>query len=434
MHKLLLVSVLFCVPLAAQEIPRATALSGDPFYIKKTWYIGGVGNWDYLTIDPTARRLYIAHGTVVQVVSIDTGELVAQIPGFREAHAVALDDTGAYAYVTDGQADAVDVVDRRRLEIESTIPIYCSPRSIAFEPGSRLVFAICGGNVPTPPAPEPSARRRTAGSNRPARPTGAQEQPDLSGNSHVIAIDAESKSVLADLAVPGDFRFAQPDGDGHVYVSVGEAHQTWIENGGRVQNDFPQSIARLDVPAIVADVHQQQEAQTHPASSPNEPVHFDWSHDANPGADLRFIPLRSNCANPQGLAVDSRHLRLFLACDDQKLLVLNAGTGDVVASLTTGPGDDVLGYDRERGLVFVANGAGYGSLSIIRQDGTTDSYEVIQNLPTRERARTLAVDSSTGDAYLVTDFYGVDLTKPGTIGTLNATPINGSFQVLDIGH
>jgi hypothetical protein len=59
---------------------------------------------------------------------------------------------------------------------------------------------------------------------------------------------------------------------------------------------------------------------------------------------------------------------------------------------------------------------------------------VIQNLPTRERARTLAVDPSTGDVYLVTDYYGVDLTKPGTIGSMKATPISGSFQVLVVGH
>jgi hypothetical protein len=115
-------------------------------------------------------------------------------------------------------------------------------------------------------------------------------------------------------------------------------------------------------------------------------------------------------------------------------MVLNADTGDAVASLTTGPGDDVLGYDQERGLLFVANGAGYGSLTIVRQDGNMDSYEVIQNLPTRARARTLAVDSSTGKVYLVTDNYGVDLSKPGGIGTMKAVPIGGSFQVIVVGQ
>ncbi len=163
MRRLLFACLLVSVPLAAQEIPMATQLPGSPFSIRKTWVIGGVGNWDYLTIDPAAQRLYIAHGAAVQVVDIDSGQLVAQISGFKEAHSIALDDTGSYAYVSDGQADAVRVVDRQRFEIESTIPIHCSPRSVAFERGSQLVFAICGATAAPPPAPtEPPAHGSTA--------------------------------------------------------------------------------------------------------------------------------------------------------------------------------------------------------------------------------------------------------------------------------
>ena len=436
MRRLLSLCLLTCVPLSAQvaPIPASTQLSGDPFFVKKTWFIGGVGNWDYLTIDPAAQRLYIAHGPVVQVVDIGSGELIGQISGFIEAHSVTLDDTGANAYVSDGRADAVDVVDRRRLAIDSTIPIHCSPRSIAFEPNSKLVFAICGANTAIPTAPKPPVRPRTVGSSRPMPPTETPEQPQLSGISHVVVIDTETKKVVADFAVAGDFHFAQADGDGNVYVSVGEAHQNWLENGKAVHADLPQRIARLDGPAIAASTHRQLDAQSHLTPSSIRPVQFDWSHNANPGAELRFIPLRSSCANPQGLDVDSRNLRLFLACGDQKLLVLNAGTGDLVASLTTGPGDDTIAYDRDRGLIFVANGAGYGSVTIVRQDAVTDTYSVIQNLPTRERARTLAFDSSTGEVYLVTDYHGVDLTKTGGIGTLQTTPVQGSFQVLVIGH
>ena len=69
---------------------------------------------------------------------------------------------------------------------------------------------------------------------------------------------------------------------------------------------------------------------------------------------------------------------------------------------------------------------------MIQQDANTDSYAVAQVLPTRERARTLAVDSSTGDVYLVTDFKGVDLAQPAGIGTMKTVSVSGSFQVIDI--
>jgi hypothetical protein len=101
--------------------------------------------------------------------------------------------------------------------------------------------------------------------------------------------------------------------------------------------------------------------------------------------------------------------------------------------LPIGPGADAVGYDAEHGLLFTANGAAEGSLTIIRQD-VTDTYAVIQTLPTRQRASTLAVNPQTGAVYMVTDYHGVDLSKPGGIGTLEQKPVTGSFQVLQVAN
>jgi len=87
---------------------------------------------------------------------------------------------------------------------------------------------------------------------------------------------------------------------------------------------------------------------------------------------------------------------------------------------------------QQRADLFASGGAD-GSLTIIRQS-VSDSYAVIQNLPTRQRARTLAVDPETGQVYLVTDLLGMDLSHPGNVGTLQTDPVNGSFQVLVVGH
>jgi YVTN family beta-propeller protein len=412
--------LLFCLPLAAQvaPIPTPTELSGNPFYVKKTWIIGGAGSWDYLTMDPAAQRLYIAHSRTVQVVDVESGSVVGEISGFREAHAIALDDTGSYAYISDGLANAVAVVDRTTLKIESTIPIRCSPRSIAFEPQSKLVFAVCSAVLPGPSASRPGAR---------------PSQPPLAGISHVVAIDTDKNRVLADIAVTGDFRFAQSDGAGHVYVSVGAVDREADRNGAAQHIHSPPRIAVFDASGIAAEAHRQLDNARSGAPS-NDSAHFDWSESQNSGGLLQFIPLRTHCENPQGLAIDGKDQRLFAACDNQTLVVLNANSGDAAASLTTGPGDDSVAYDADRGLIFSANGAGYGSLTIIRQDANTDSYAVVQNLATLARARTLAVDSSTGNVYLVTDFTGVVLPQNGGFGTIKTAPIQGSFQVIVVGH
>src|SRR5580704_10243520 len=155
-----------CLPVAAQQapIPAPTQLPTDPFFIKKSWPIGGSGNWDYMTLDPAARRLYIAHDHVVQVVDVDSGSVVGEVQGFREAHAIALDDENTKAYVSDGPASAIKVFDRQSLKVENTIPVGCSPRSIVYEPAAKLVFAICGADVAPP---------------RPAHPGEQPEQPQV---------------------------------------------------------------------------------------------------------------------------------------------------------------------------------------------------------------------------------------------------------------
>lgn len=332
--------------------------------------------------------------------------------------------------MSDGPAGAIRVFDRSRLAIEATIPIGCTPRSMAFEPRSRLIFVICSATSTsdnsanansTNAAVQPSSTRQSSTGKHVAAQNNWREPFSEPGLSHVVAIDADSRSIAADMTLAGDFRFAQSDDDGHVFVSVGRVGR-YVVNGKTIHEALSPRIARFDALAIAAAGREGS-------------LELDWSKGENENQSLvRFLPQRFDCANPQGLAIDGRHQRLFAACGNQRLDVIDTNAGNAITSLTTGPGGNVLAYDAAHNLIFVANGDGYGSLTIVRQDPNTDSYAVIQNLPTRERARTIAVDPSTGDVYLVTDYNGVDLTKQGGIGTLHADPVPGSFQVIAIGQ
>jgi DNA-binding beta-propeller fold protein YncE len=429
MRKTLLLCLLICLPLPAQLIPTATELPGDPFYVKKTWLIGGEGSWDSLTVDSAAQRLYVAHGTKVQVVDLDSGSLLAQIQGFRDAHAIALEDTGQFAYVTDGPARAVKVVDRERFVIDSVIPVGCAPHSITFEPANKLVFAVCG-IPPSAPAGTPSVIRPPRAGTQPTQPKDDLAETAL-GVSLIAVIDAESRRLLAKIAMAGDFRFAVPDGAGRIYISVGSVAHSYDVNGKTTHESLPPRIAVLDTTEIVAEMSRRHAVQTPPSSVP---LSIDWSEGRVPESAVSFHAEGSACMNPRELAIDANHLRLFAACDGNRLVVFNAQTGEQIASLRTGPGNERIGYDQKNGLLFAASGDGDGNLIIIRQSANTDSYAVIQNLPTRGQARTLAVDSSTGAVYLVTEAYGMDLTKKGGIGTLQTAAVAGSFQVLVVGH
>src|SRR5262249_31494521 len=104
------------------------------------------------------------------------------------------------------------------------------------------------------------------------------------------------------------------------------------------------------------------------------------------------------CAAPSGLAIDKTHHRLFSVCDAKVMAVTDSLSGKQIAKVAIGDGPDAAAYDAKRALVFSSNGE--GSLSVVHQD-SADTYQVIQTLPTKRGARTMALDPVTGDLFLV---------------------------------
>jgi DNA-binding beta-propeller fold protein YncE len=426
MRKALSLFLLGCAQLAAQSpFPQnSTALPDHPWFIKKTWIIGGRGNWDYLTMDPAASRLYIAHGPEVQVVDAETGNLAGQVTGLSEAHSVALDDAGEFGYVSDGPADEVVVFGRRRLNVEAHIPTGPVPRALALDRESGLLVAVCAAQHPAPSPKQPVRSQRP--SRRPLVPSSPAPTADEKPKSILAIIDTQTRQELAEILVAGHLGFALADNKGGVYITVEDRNE----------------VAQLDLEVLGAQIRQSRAASTSarttgaPAAA-GQPDKLDWSSNLHPSDNthLRFLIAGGGCRNPRALAVDGRHLRLFAACDNLKMAVLNTGTGETVTSLPIGPGVEALGYDPGQGLIYSANGGGDGTLTVIRQD-VTDSYDVIQTLPTRQQARTLAVNSSTGEVYLVTVLQVAKLGNPPRdgIGTLQTAPQDSSFQVLVVGN
>jgi YVTN family beta-propeller protein len=103
---------------------------------------------------------------------------------------------------------------------------------------------------------------------------------------------------------------------------------------------------------------------------------------------------------PSGLAIDRKNRRLFSVCGNERMVVLNADTGKVIATPTIGRGPDACRFDPGPGLAFSPNGRD-GTLTIIHED-TPDSFTVVETLPTQAGARTMELDPRTHHVFLVT--------------------------------
>ena len=85
---------LFIVVIAGavgQAQPAASASpASDDYRVVRTFRVGGVGGWDYLTVDARHHLLYVPRSTHTMVVDAASGKTVADIAGQRRNHGVAI--------------------------------------------------------------------------------------------------------------------------------------------------------------------------------------------------------------------------------------------------------------------------------------------------------------------------------------------------------
>lgn len=133
---------------------------------------------------------------------------------------------------------------------------------------------------------------------------------------------------------------------------------------------------------------------------------------------------------PSGLAMDLKTRRLFSVCENQKMIVMNADNGKVIAALPIGKGTDAAAFDPESKLAFSSNGD--GTLTVIHED-SPDKFSVVENAKTHPGARTMALDLKTHKIYMSAAEYGPP--PAATADRPNPRPVilPGSFSVLVLG-
>jgi YVTN family beta-propeller protein len=105
------------------------------------------------------------------------------------------------------------------------------------------------------------------------------------------------------------------------------------------------------------------------------------------------------CVKPHGLAIDREHHRIFASCSNKVMVVMNADSGIVMATLPIGEGSDFASFDPQRDLAYSSNRD--GTLSVIAEI-SPDKFVSLPPIQTQIGARTMAIDSKTGRIYLVT--------------------------------
>jgi len=165
----------------------AVAFSADSprMHVADRWVVGGEGGWDDLTVDASARRLYLTHSTGVEVLDLDRGTKLGRIEPTLGAHAVALAPELHRGFVSCGRDSSVLIFGLAKLDTILRVSLTTrNPDAILYEPRSRRVLAFNGGSA------------------------------------SCTALDAATGALVGSLALGGRPEFAVADGRGRVFVNI----------------------------------------------------------------------------------------------------------------------------------------------------------------------------------------------------------------------
>jgi YVTN family beta-propeller protein len=164
----------------------ASATAAD-YQITRKIPIPGKGSWDYLIVDEGGRRLYVSHGTQVEVLDVDSGAIVGKVENTAGVHGIAIASELGRGFVSNGQSSTVTIFDLKTLKTIAEVPVGKKPDAIIYDPATSRVFAFNGDS------------------------------------SSASAIEAATGKVVGTVDLGGGPEYAVADGSGYVYNNLEDA-------------------------------------------------------------------------------------------------------------------------------------------------------------------------------------------------------------------
>lgn len=160
------------------------AAGASGYHLLKTIPVPGDTFWDYVKFQSSTSRLFISHGTHVDVLNVETGKLVGTIGGMEGIHGIVLAPEFNKGFVTDGEAAKVWFFNLKTLKVTGSAPADKDADGEVYDPASKRVFT-------------------------------------MNGDSHTsTVIDAKTGRVVGHIDLGGGPEFPVADGHGHVYANI----------------------------------------------------------------------------------------------------------------------------------------------------------------------------------------------------------------------
>jgi len=133
------------IAIALATVLLPVALHAQTYVLDKKIALPGDGGYDYLSIDHVNNRLFVSHGTMVNVIDLATDQPVGVIDDMKGVHGIAIDNKHNKGFISDGKANAVVAFDLKTLKKLATIPVDAKgPDAIMYDTYAEKVFSFNG--------------------------------------------------------------------------------------------------------------------------------------------------------------------------------------------------------------------------------------------------------------------------------------------------
>jgi YVTN family beta-propeller protein len=280
------------------------------YAVLNTFHIASSGGWDYINVDPNTNRLYVSHGTQVNILDKATGDSLGVIPNTTGVHGIAI-GPGGKGYTSNGRINTVTVFDLKTAAVLAQVPTGQNPDAIFYDDGSGTVIT-CNGR-----------------------------SQDLS------VIDPSTNTVIATIPVGGKPETAVSDGKGTVFVNIENKSQIVAVDmkAHKVVNTW--SIAPGESPSGLAIDRKTRRLF---AGCDNKTLIV---LDADKGTVVAQVPIGDGC---DGVGFDSKLRRVYSSNgQDGTLTVIqekDAATFTVLANVPTKKGARTCTVDESTHKIY----------------------------------------------------------------------------------
>ena len=178
------ISVALLIAVISFTLTARVAAQGT-WAVENTFHVGGDGGMDYVTLDAKNHRLYVPRSTHTMVIDADSGRTLADIPGQKHNHGVALVPEAGRGFISDGEG-AVVIFDLKTNAVLGTLKARPDSDGIIYDKATGLVLIVSGDDgvlMTLKPDVDPK--------------TGSIDAPiDLGGKPEFLAADGAGKVYI----------------------------------------------------------------------------------------------------------------------------------------------------------------------------------------------------------------------------------------------